>query len=225
MVFSTSIFIYLFLPITLLIYYIAPKKSKNFIILLSGLVFYSWGEPIYVVVMLISTMIDYFAGLVMNHFEGKKLPRKLCLIVSVVMNLGLLGVFKYSGFIGVSKPGLVSEDMIKSMAEKPIVFAMANPEPEIMPDKALAAGAYIVGTGRSDFPNQINNVLVFPGIFKGALQCGAKAITEEMKKAAAYAIADIVTPDKLSREYIIPSPLDKSVAEAVATAVEKAAQK
>ena len=127
-------------------------------------------------------------------------------------------------FIGVSKPGLVSEDMIKSMAEKPIVFAMANPEPEIMPDKALAAGAYIVGTGRSDFPNQINNVLVFPGIFKGALQCGAKAITEEMKKAAAYAIADIVTPDKLSREYIIPSPLDKSVAEAVATAVEKAAQ-
>lgn len=128
-------------------------------------------------------------------------------------------------FIGVSKPGLVSEDMIKSMAEKPIVFAMANPEPEIMPDKALAAGAYIVGTGRSDFPNQINNVLVFPGIFKGALQCGAKAITEEMKKAAAYAIADIVTPDKLSREYIIPSPLDKSVAEAVATAVEKAALK
>ena len=127
-------------------------------------------------------------------------------------------------FIGVSKPGLVSEDMIKSMAEKPIVFAMANPEPEIMPDKALAAGAYIVGTGRSDFPNQINNVLVFPGIFKGALQCGAKAITEEMKKAAAYAIADIVTPDKLSREYIIPSPLDKSVAEAVATAVAKAAQ-
>ena len=99
MVFSTSIFIYLFLPITLVIYYIAPKKSKNFIILLSGLVFYSWGEPIYVVVMLISTMIDYFAGLVMNHFEGKKLPRKLCLIVSVVMNLGLLGVFKYSGFI------------------------------------------------------------------------------------------------------------------------------
>ena len=111
-------------------------------------------------------------------------------------------------FIGVSKPGLVSEDMIKSMAEKPIVFAMANPEPEIMPDKALATGAYIVGTGRSDFPNQINNVLVFPGIFKGA----------------AYAIADIVTPDKLSREYIIPSPLDKSVAEAVAAAVEKAAQ-
>ena len=100
----------------------------------------------------------------------------------------------------------------------------SNPTPEIMPDEALEAGAAVVGTGRSDFPNQINNVLVFPGIFKGALQCGAKAITEEMKKAAAYAIADIVTPDKLSREYIIPSPLDKSVAQAVADAVAKAAQ-
>ena len=95
MVFSTSIFIYLFLPITLLIYYIAPKKSKNFIILLSGLVFYSWGEPIYVVVMLISTMIDYFAGLVMNHFEGKKLPRKLCLIVSVLFSVLFLALFSW----------------------------------------------------------------------------------------------------------------------------------
>ncbi|MCH5323962.1 MAG: NAD-dependent malic enzyme [Eubacterium sp.] len=126
-------------------------------------------------------------------------------------------------FIGVSRPKLVTEEMVASMAEKPIVFAMANPEPEIMPDLAKRAGAYIVGTGRSDFPNQINNVLVFPGIFKGALAVGAKAITEEMKKAAAYAIADIVTADKLSPEYIIPSPLDKSVAQAVADAVAKAA--
>lgn len=99
MVFSTTIFLYLFLPLTLLLYYISPKKAQNTIILLSGLLFYSWGEPIYVVVMLISTMIDYFAGLIMNRFEGKKLPRRICLIVSVVMNLGLLGVFKYSGFI------------------------------------------------------------------------------------------------------------------------------
>lgn len=99
MVFSTSIFIYLFLPITLIIYYLAPKKGKNLIILLSGLLFYSWGEPIYVIVMLISTMIDYFAGLIMNHFEGRKAPRRICLIVSIVMNLGLLGIFKYSGFI------------------------------------------------------------------------------------------------------------------------------
>ena len=99
MVFSTSIFIYLFLPITLIIYYLAPKKGKNLIILLSGLLFYSWGEPIYVIVMLISTMIDYFAGLIMNHFDGRKVPRRICLIVSIVMNLGLLGIFKYSGFI------------------------------------------------------------------------------------------------------------------------------
>lgn len=127
-------------------------------------------------------------------------------------------------FIGVSKPDLVNEEMVKSMADKSIIFAMANPTPEIMPDKAKAAGAYIVGTGRSDFPNQINNVLVFPGIFKGALSVGAKDITKEMKIAAAYAIADIVTEDKLNPEYIIPSPLDKSVAQAVADAVAKAAR-
>ena len=126
--------------------------------------------------------------------------------------------------VGVSAPGSITPEMVSSMAKDAIVFACANPTPEIFPDEAKAAGAAVVATGRSDFPNQINTVLVFPGIFKGALQCGAKAITEEMKKAAAYAIADIVTPDKLSREYIIPSPLDKSVAEAVAAAVEKAAQ-
>ena len=108
-------------------------------------------------------------------------------------------------FIGVSKPGLVSEDMIKSMAEKPIVFAMANPEPEIMPDKALAAGAYIVGTGRSDFPNQINNVLAFPGIFRGALDVRASDINEEMKIAAAKAIASLVSDDELNPDYILPA--------------------
>ena len=112
MVFSTSVFLYLFLPLTLIIYYIAPKKSKNFIILLSGLLFYSWGEPIYVVVMLISTMIDYFAGLVMNKFEGRKLPRRICLIVSVVMNLGLLGVFKYSGFIADNINAIAGQQLI-----------------------------------------------------------------------------------------------------------------
>ena len=128
-------------------------------------------------------------------------------------------------FVGVSAPNILSQDMVRSMKADAIVMAMANPVPEIMPDAAKAAGARVVGTGRSDFPNQINNLLAFPGIFRGALDARASAITEEMKKAAAYAIADIVTPDKLSREYIIPSPLDKSVAEAVATAVEKAAQK
>lgn len=122
-------------------------------------------------------------------------------------------------FVGVSKPNLVTPDMVKSMADKPILFPMANPNPEITYDLAKESGAYIVGTGRSDYPNQINNVLVFPGIFKGALACRAKAITEEMKLAAAYAIAALVPEDKLSSEYIIPSALDKSVAEAVAKAV------
>lgn len=122
-------------------------------------------------------------------------------------------------FVGVSKPNLVTPEMVKSMANKPILFPMANPNPEITYDLAKESGAYIVGTGRSDYPNQINNVLVFPGIFKGALACRAKAITEEMKLAAAYAIAALVPEDKLSPEYIIPSALDKSVAEAVAKAV------
>ena len=122
-------------------------------------------------------------------------------------------------FVGVSKPDLVTPEMVKSMADKPILFPMANPNPEITYDLAKEAGAFIVGTGRSDYPNQINNVLVFPGVFKGALAVRAKAITEEMKLAAAHAIANLVTEDKLSPEYIIPSALDKSVAEAVAKAV------
>ena len=122
-------------------------------------------------------------------------------------------------FVGVSKPNLVTPEMVKSMAEKPILFPMANPNPEITYELAKESGAYIVGTGRSDYPNQINNVLVFPGIFKGALACRAKAITEEMKLAAAHAIAALVPDDKLSPDYIIPSALDKSVAQAVADAV------
>ncbi|MGN0650080.1 MAG: NADP-dependent malic enzyme [Oscillospiraceae bacterium] len=122
-------------------------------------------------------------------------------------------------FVGVSKPNLVTPEMVKSMAEKPILFPMANPEPEITYDLAKQSGAYIVGTGRSDYPNQINNVLVFPGVFKGALSVRAKAITEEMKLAAAYAIAGLIPEDKLSVDYIIPSALDKSVAAAVAKAV------
>ena len=97
MVFSTTVFLYLFLPLVLILYYISPTKFKNVIILLSGLLFYSWGEPVYVVVMILSTMIDYCAGLIMNKFEGRKLPRRICLIVSICMNVGLLAVFKYSG--------------------------------------------------------------------------------------------------------------------------------
>ncbi len=122
-------------------------------------------------------------------------------------------------FVGVSKPNLVTPEMVKSMADKPIMFPMANPNPEITYELAKESGAYIVGTGRSDYPNQINNVLVFPGVFKGALSVRAKQITEEMKLAAAHAIADLVPDDKLSVDYIIPSALDKSVAAAVAKAV------
>lgn len=126
--------------------------------------------------------------------------------------------------IGVSKPKVINGDMIKSMANKPIVFAMSNPVPEIMPDEAKACGAAVVGTGRSDYPNQINNVLAFPGIFRGALDTRARKITPDMMKAAVYAIAELVG-DELSSEYIIPSVLDERVVGAVASAVAKAYSK
>ncbi len=128
-------------------------------------------------------------------------------------------------FIGVSRPGMVTGEMVESMAKDPILLAMANPVPEIMPDVAKAHGAAVVGTGRSDFPNQINNVLVFPGVFKGALSCGAVQITEAMKQAAALALAEAVTPAQLSAEYILPSPLDQRATYAVAAAVAKEARK
>ena len=127
-------------------------------------------------------------------------------------------------FIGVSAPGCVTPEMVKSMAHNPILFPMANPTPEIMPDLAKEAGAAVVGTGRSDFPNQINNVLAFPGIFRGALDVRASDINDAMKIAAAKAIASFVTDDKLSADYIIPSALDKTVAQAVAKAVAQAAK-
>lgn len=127
-------------------------------------------------------------------------------------------------FIGVSAPNIVSEDMIKSMNSGAIVFPMANPTPEIMPDKAKAAGAAVVGTGRSDFPNQINNVLAFPGIFRGALDCRASDINEEMKLAASYAIASLVSNEELSEEYILPKAFDKRIGTAVAKAVAEAAK-
>lgn len=126
-------------------------------------------------------------------------------------------------FIGTSAPNSVTEEMIKSMNTDSIVFAMANPIPEIMPDLAKKAGAKVIGTGRSDFPNQINNVLAFPGIFRGALDARAKKITEEMKKAAAYAIAGLVSDEELSESYIIPGPFDNRVVETVSKAVQKAA--
>ena len=128
-------------------------------------------------------------------------------------------------FIGVSAPGTVTPEMIKTMAKDPILFTMANPVPEIMPDEAKAAGAAVVGTGRSDFPNQINNVLAFPGIFRGALDVRAKDINDEMKVAAAYAIANLIEEKDLTPDYIIPNAFDKRVAKAVAEAVAEAAKK
>ena len=128
-------------------------------------------------------------------------------------------------FLGISAAGCVSEDMVKSMAKDPIIFAMANPTPEIMPDLAKNAGAAVVGTGRSDFPNQINNVLAFPGIFRGALDCRASDINEEMKIAASFAIASLVDDDKLEPDYILPHACDERVGKTVAEAVKAAAIK
>lgn len=127
-------------------------------------------------------------------------------------------------FIGVSAPGCVTPEMVKSMNPDPILFPMANPEPEILPEPAKEAGAAVIGTGRSDYPNQINNVLAFPGIFRGALDVRASDINDEMKIAAAFAIADFVSEAELSPDYIIPSALNRSVSPAVAAAVAKAAR-
>ncbi|OCA87093.1 NAD(P)-dependent malic enzyme [Pseudobacillus wudalianchiensis] len=126
-------------------------------------------------------------------------------------------------FIGVSAPGVLTPDMIRTMKRDPIVFAMANPNPEITPDEAKAAGVKVIGTGRSDFPNQVNNVLAFPGIFRGALDTRASDINEEMKVAAAYAIASLISDNELAADYIIPSAFDARVAPEVAAAVARAA--
>ena len=128
-------------------------------------------------------------------------------------------------FIGVSAPGIVSEEMVASMNAGAIVFPMANPTPEIDPALAIKAGAAVVGTGRSNFKNQINNLLAFPGIFRGALDARAKAITEEMKLAAAYGIASLISEEELSAEYIIPAPFDERVGKTVAKAVYDCAVK
>ncbi len=127
--------------------------------------------------------------------------------------------------IGVSKPGIVSQDMIRSMAKDPIVFVMSNPVPEIMPDLAKEAGAAVVGPGRSDFPNQVNNVIAFPGIFRGALDARAGRITEEMKEAAARAIAGVIPEEELSADYVLPDPFNPLIVERIAAAVKAEAEK
>lgn len=127
-------------------------------------------------------------------------------------------------FIGVSAPGTVTTEMVKTMAPNPIIFACANPTPEIMPEEAKAGGAAVIATGRSDFPNQINNVLAFPGIFRGTFDVRASGINEEMKMAAARALAELVSEEELSAEYIIPKAFDPRVGKAVAAAVAQAAR-
>ncbi|MDL2248658.1 NAD-dependent malic enzyme, partial [Tyzzerella sp. OttesenSCG-928-J15] len=128
-------------------------------------------------------------------------------------------------FIGVSAPDMLTKEMVETMADGAIIFAMANPMPEIMPDVAKAAGAAVVGTGRSDFPNQINNVLAFPGVFRGTFDAKATDINDEMKIAAAYALANLVSEDELNAEYILPEAFDKRIKDAVANAVGEAARK
>lgn len=154
------------------------------------------------------------------HMEMAKITNEECLHGSLADAMRGADVF-----IGVSAPNIVSKEMVSSMADGAVVFAMANPTPEIMPDLALEAGAEVVGTGRSDFPNQINNVLAFPGIFRGALDCRAKSINEEMKVAASFALASLIPDEELSAENIIPTALDKRIASVVAAAVIEAARK
>ena len=171
------------------------------------------------------TLCDIFGILVEGGEANTDAQREMAKITNREMKTGTLADAMKGAdvFVGVSRGNLVSEEMVASMNEKPIILAMANPTPEIMPDKALAAGAYIVGTGRSDFPNQINNVLVFPGIFKGALKVRATDITESMKLTAARAIASVITDEELNPEYIIPDPFDPRVADVVSNAVAEEA--
>ena len=173
------------------------------------------------------TMVDRF-GIVCEGDEAlNEAQKEIALLTNREFKKGTLkdAMAGADVFIGVSAPNIVSEEMIKSMAQDSIVFPMANPTPEIMPDLAKQAGARIVGTGRSDFPNQINNVLAFPGIFRGALDCQASCINEEMKVATSYALASLVSDEELNENYIIPPALDKRVSRAVATAVIECARK
>ena len=172
------------------------------------------------------TMVDRFGAIYRGKPENNPAQEDMAQITNPEGYTGDLASVMAGAdvFIGVSAPGIVTPEMVKSMAQNAIVFPMANPTPEIMPDLALAAGARVVGTGRSDFPNQINNVLAFPGIFRGALDCRASCINEEMKVATSYALASLIPESELSETNIIPSALDKRVARVVADAVIAAAK-
>lgn len=167
------------------------------------------------------------AGIVNRETAANPTQLELCDVTNLENKSGSLAdaLVGADVFVGVSAPNMVTAEMVKSMNHDACIFAMANPVPEIMPDVAKAAGARVVGTGRSDFPNQINNVLIFPGIFRGALDAHASAITDTMKLRAAKAIADIVSDDELNEEYIIPDVFDQRVAKVVADAVREEAVK
>lgn len=171
------------------------------------------------------TMVDRFGIICDGMPDLNSAHQEIAKVTNLSHQMGTLADAMKGAdvFIGVSAPGIVSEEMVKSMASDAIMFPMANPTPEIMPDKAKAAGARVVGTGRSDFANQINNVLAFPGIFRGALDCRATCINEEMKVATSYALASLIPDEELNEENIIAGALDKRVAEVVAKAVIKAA--
>ncbi|MBQ8567053.1 MAG: NADP-dependent malic enzyme [Clostridia bacterium] len=172
------------------------------------------------------TMVDRFGIICRDDADLNDAHKEMSLLTNKDLKKGTLkdAMVGADVFIGVSAPNIVSEEMIRSMADDSIVFPMANPTPEIMPDLAKKAGARIVGTGRSDFPNQINNVLAFPGIFRGALDCRASCINEEMKVATSYALASLIPDSELNEENIIPPALDKRVANTVAKAVMEAAK-
>ena len=171
------------------------------------------------------TLVDRFGAIYDGKEENNQPQAEMAKITNKEKITGTLAdaIRGADVFIGVSAPGILTADMVRSMADRSIVFPMANPTPEIMPDKALEAGAYIVGTGRSDFKNQINNLLAFPGIFRGALDCRASRINNEMKIAASLALASIIGDDELSADNIIPSVLDTRVCPTVARAVMDAA--
>ena len=172
------------------------------------------------------TMVDRFGAIYRGKPENNPAQEDMAQITNPEGYTGDLASVMAGAdvFIGVSAPGIVTPEMVSSMAHDAIVFPMANPTPEIMPDLALTAGARVVGTGRSDFPNQINNVLAFPGIFRGALDCRASCINEEMKVATSYALASLIPESELSETNISPSALDKRVARVVADAVIAAAR-
>ena len=171
-------------------------------------------------------MVDRFGAIYEGKVENNPAQEEMAKYTNPNKEKGTLAdaLKNADVFVGVSAPGLVTTEMVSTMAKDAIVFPMANPTPEIMPDLAKAGGARVVGTGRSDYPNQINNVLAFPGIFRGALDCRASCINEEMKVATSKALASLVSDDELSEDYIIPAALDKRVAKVVAEAVIKAAK-